>query len=190
MNLDDEIENLARKQTIQLLVNAEIPKLYRSMRLPDMGANGKRLRAYLEVGGENSTDFANGIGLFIHGPARNRPDLFSVFAKECVLSGYRHLALIPMRSLVTALTTDSMSEYAATLSRQTILCIQHFQQDVGECPYSWSERSRVEQFVSTRLQGKNVTHFSAAFAPQECAWWSVEFRNLIEDRTTNILCNK
>jgi len=154
---------------------ANIKPIYLSRTLVSLGTHGEELRKYL-MSPEYLADRKSGMGTFIHGKG-DRVFALPVLAKEMVLrsDGVR---VQSMRELVNLL--NAQHEYLTKLERVPALCISNFQQDGIECPYSYSERSYVEQFLSDRLEQGRRLYLSSCKRLQENVWWSAEFRDLLK----------
>lgn len=181
MGIDKHDSNAAARS---ILKQANIAPVLWKHTLPGLGANGKMLRKYI-----NSEEYDNdcnaGIGYCIYGHSYRRIDLFYTFVKELALSG-DGLYLITLRKLTTALVAND-NEFLYTLDRVVALALSYFyDSSLTECPYSFSERSLVEDYLRTKLYSNQRIYVSSTSSIENMKWWSEDFRTELKRRSKEL----
>lgn len=153
---------------------AGVKKLYMGMKLPDFGKSGEKLRDHIIT-----DDFKRSMeGLAICGNAAYRLRALPVLTKELVLLQYS-VRLVSLRDLTYMLNTDS--EDLLGYDRVEMMCVDWFQTDSEECPYTWSERNNVEQFLIDRVEIGLRVSITSHFKLSNMPWWSGNFKEFMVD---------
>lgn len=167
---------LTHADILRNVVKAGVPHAYHNVPFSSFDPYGTALRDYLQ-----SDSFENGTGgLLLCGPYPDRVKVLPVMARG-MAAMMCNVRLVNLRELVTYLG-DRTSERLSVYQDVDILCLGWFQTSMSrdECPYTYAERSLVEQFLSDRIEACGKRNFLSALPTLSLLnWWSTDFVNLL-----------
>jgi hypothetical protein len=131
-------------------------------------------------------DQANGIGICMTGNAALRGNLFPFIAKPFALAR-RSTWYCSVHSLQYLLEAGS-DETRIHLANCETLFLDWFEKDFGNegCPYTYTQRADIEQFLVTRLRSGFITNFSARAPWMQLKWWSRDLLEVFEPKIVDI----
>lgn len=155
-----------------------------STKITNYGKTGETLRNYLLTNFKD--DLVKGAGIFINGDSDIRVPFFNTLAKEIVLLKPGKVVLVSMRKLVNAIIHNDYEERKNYIQSR-VLMLKNFYDASVECPYTYMERSLVEDFLGDRVEeNKSMTVYSSCAPLESASWWSRDFRKQI---TLNSIVN-
>jgi hypothetical protein len=87
---------------------------------------------------------------------------------------------LSLRALATALPSGSEIELVALLETAKTLCISYFYDVSIECPYTFLERSLIEDLLRRKIDKGHRLYFSSSSGFKEMDWWSKDLRRLLK----------
>lgn len=145
------------------------------LNLPQFHDIGNEIRKYLLT--ELLHDLSTGVCISVYGKADIRVPLFNALAKEATLVLSTGCKLVTLRKLCSIIEYGEEDELFALRSARLLL-IKNFYDDTIDCPYTFSQRSFIENFLTTQIVDHRVGVGLSTSAPLDKAvWWSGDFRS-------------
>lgn len=160
------------------LVSCGISKqLWRSS-LMDHGKSGKKFRDSVTSKRLQQT-ITEGKGYCFYGDSKVRVPFFKALAKETALK-YPAIYFLSLRKLVFGVAHDVPDVLDSIVSKQCLFIYSFYDSSI-ESPYTFAERSIIEDYLIDRLQTKKSMIISSTDSLDTMKWWSSDFKAELTD---------